>query len=116
MTPRRLPLVLLGSLLATSYFVFHAVFGTHGLQAKSRLLERSTEIERELAVLEAVRIRLRQDVAALGREPPAPDVVEEIARDVLGMIRPGDLIVVRPARSAAGGLGMPPATDGASRH
>ena len=103
MTPRRLPIVLLGSLLATSYFVYHAVFGTHGLQAKGILLERSIEIERELAVLEAVRLRLRQDVVALGREPPAPDAVEEIARGVLGMIRPGELVVVRPPRPSTGG-------------
>lgn len=115
MTPRRLPIVLLGSLLATSYFVYHAVFGTHGLQAKVRLLERSTEIERELAVLEVVRLRLRQDVAALGREPPAPDVVEETARDILGMIRPGDLIVVRPARPSAGASADLPGANGGPR-
>lgn len=102
MTQRRLPIVLLGSLLATIYFVHHAVLGTHGLQARNRLIERSAVIEREIAVLEAVRARLRQDVAALGREPPAPDAVEEVARGMLGMIRPGDLMIVRPSRSAAG--------------
>lgn len=95
MRPRRLPIVLLGLVLATAYFAFHAVFGTHGLLAKGRLMERSIEIEREVAILEAVRSRLRQDVAALSTEPPAPDIVEETARSVLGLVRPGDRIVLR---------------------
>ena len=98
MRPRRLPIVLLGALLTTAYFVAHVVFGTHGLLAKQRLMSRSTDLEREVAVLEAVRSRLRQDVAALGREPPVPDIVEETARSVLGMVMPGDRVVVRKRR------------------
>ncbi len=93
--PGRLPLVLLGALLATTYFVHHGVFGTHGLIAKDRLISRSSDLERETAVLEAMRSRLRQDVAALRPSPPAPDVVEEIARGALGMVRPGDRMVLR---------------------
>ncbi len=93
--PVRLPLVLLGSLLATTYFVHHGVFGTHGLIAKDRLISRSGSLEREMAVLEAVRSSLRQDVEALAGDPPSPDAVEEVARGALGMIRPGDLIVLR---------------------
>lgn len=95
MRPRRLPIVLLGMLLATVYFAYHAVFGTHGFLAKGRLAERSIEIEREIAVLEAVRTRLRQDVAALGTEPPSPDIVEETARAVLGLVKPNDRVVLR---------------------
>jgi cell division protein FtsB len=93
--PWRLPLVLLGSLLVTTYFVHHGVFGTHGLIAKDRLISRSNDIEREMAVLEAVRMRLREDVSALRSEPPSPDTVEEVARSALGMIRVGDRIVMR---------------------
>lgn len=99
MRSRRLPIVLLGTLLAAAYFVLHAVFGTHGLLARSRLVERSILIEREIAVLEAVRSRLRQDIAALAHEPPSQDIVEETARAVLGMVRPGDRLVVRDGRA-----------------
>ncbi len=101
--PGRLPLVLLGSLLATTYFVHHGVSGTHGLIAKDRLISRSSDLEREMAVLEAVRSRLRQDVAALRSNPPAPDVVEEIARSALGMVRPGDRLVLRQLPTAPAG-------------
>ncbi len=91
---RRPPLVLLGALLATAYFIAHSVFGTHGLRAKEKLIERSGHLEREIAVLEAVRFRLQRDVAALSREPPHPDIVETAARAALGFVRPGDLVVV----------------------
>lgn len=93
-----MPIVLLGALLTTAYFAFHAVFGTHGLLVRDRLISRSAIVEREITVLEAVRLRLRQDVAALGRDPPAPDITEETARAVLGMVRPGDRIVRRERR------------------
>lgn len=87
-------MVLLGALLATAYFIAHSVFGTHGLLAKSRLIERSTTIEREIAVLEAVRARLQKDLAALASEPIHPDMVETIARSTLGLVKPGDIVVL----------------------
>ena len=96
----RLPVLLLGSLLATAYFGYHAVFGTHGLQANARLSHRMVELDREIAVLQAVQRGLRNDIAALGQEPPPPDTVEELARSVLGFVRPGDRIVLRAGQFA----------------
>ncbi len=90
-----MPLVLLGTSLATAYFAYHAVYGTHGFLAKARHVERLEMLQREIAVLEAVRFRLRQDVAALASEPPHPDAVEQYARVTLGLVRSGDLIVRR---------------------
>ncbi len=84
---------MLGSALATSYFVYHTQYGTHGLQARHQLLERSRQLEQDIAGLKAVRRRLRQDIAALSNDPPGPDVVEEQARALLGFVRPGDLIL-----------------------
>jgi cell division protein FtsB len=98
--------VLLGCALATAYFAYHASFGTHGLEARKRLIEREVLVGREIIVLETVRRRLRQDVAALATDPPAPDITDEIARDVLGFVRAGDVVVVdrrdrRRSRAAA---------------
>lgn len=90
----RPPIVLLGGLLATAYFISHAVFGTHGLVQRTKLIERSSDLEREIAVLEAVRTRLHQDVAALSSEPPNTDMVETVARATLGFVMPGDLVVL----------------------
>ena len=86
--------MLLGCLAATVYFVSHAVTGTHGLLARTRLIDRSEILEREIAGLEAVRRRLRRDVALLSTEPPHPDLVEETARAVLGFVAPADLVVI----------------------
>jgi cell division protein FtsB len=52
-------------------------------------------LEFEIRSLEAVRSHFARDIALLAPDDPAPDVVEEIARDVLGFSYPGDTILRR---------------------
>jgi cell division protein FtsB len=47
----------------------------------------------EIRTLEAARSGLKRDVALLSPELPDADLVEEIARDVLGFVKPGDRII-----------------------
>ena len=84
---------LLACLTSTTYFVYHARYGRHGLEARNRLMERSTLLDFEIKGLESVRTKLRRDVALLSPEVPNTDLVEEIARDVLGYVRSEDRIV-----------------------
>jgi cell division protein FtsB len=86
-------LVLLACLSSTAYFIHHAVYGRHGLEARNQLVERSNLLEFEIKSLEAVRSKLEHDVALLAPELPNPDIVEELARDVLGYVHPADRIV-----------------------
>lgn len=86
--------VLLACLTSTAYFVYHARYGRHGLEARNRLIERSALLDFEIKGLETVRTKLRQDVALLSPEVPNSDLVEEIARNVLGYVRSDDKIVV----------------------
>ncbi|MGL4395020.1 MAG: FtsB family cell division protein [Hyphomicrobium sp.] len=86
-------LVLLSCLSATGTFAYHAVYGRHGLEARNQLIERSTLIEFEIRSLEAVRSKLERDVALLAPELPHPDMVEEIARDVLGYVNANDRLL-----------------------
>ncbi|MDH4981650.1 septum formation initiator family protein [Hyphomicrobium sp. D-2] len=79
----------------TAYFAHHAVNGRHGFEARSRLMERSALLEFEIKSLEAVRARLERDVALLGAKKPDSDLVEEIAREVLGFVRPDDQVVTQ---------------------
>jgi cell division protein FtsB len=79
----------------TCTFAYHAVYGRHGLETRSRLISRSAGLEFEIRGLEAVRFRLKRDVALLSAEPPDADLVEEIARDVLGFVHPQDRIFSR---------------------
>ena len=87
-------LVLLLSLCATAYFTHHAMHGRHGLEARSALIERADLLEFEIRSLETVRARLRHDVALLAPDTPDPDLVEEIARDVLGYVQPTDRVII----------------------
>jgi cell division protein FtsB len=87
--------VLLLCLGLTAYFAHHAILGRHGLETRSRLIERSALLEFEIKSLEAVRAKLERDVALLSPEQPDPDLVEEIAREVLGFVRPDDVVVTR---------------------
>ncbi|MGZ8410322.1 MAG: FtsB family cell division protein [Hyphomicrobium sp.] len=86
--------MLLSSLCATAYFTHHAMHGRHGLEARSALIERADLLEFEIRSLETVRARLRHDVALLAPDTPDPDLVEEIARDVLGYVQPTDRVII----------------------
>jgi cell division protein FtsB len=88
--------VLLLCLGLTAYFAHHAIYGRHGLEARSRLIERSALLEFEIKSLEAVRAKLARDVALLSPETPDPDMVDEIAREVLGFAHPDDFVVSHP--------------------
>ena len=86
-------LVLLACLSSSAYFAYHALHGRHGLVARNQLIERAGLLEFEIKSLEAVRSKLERDVALLAPELANPDMVEEIARDVLGYVHPRDLLV-----------------------
>jgi cell division protein FtsB len=88
--------VLLLCLGLTAYFAYHAITGRHGLEARSRLIERSALLEFEIKSLEAVRAKLGRDVALLSPDKPDPDIVEEVAREVLGFVHPDDTVITRP--------------------
>ena len=92
----RLPqrLVVLCCLALTAYFAHHAINGRYGLEARYRLMERSSLLDFEVSSLEAVRSKLERDVALLSPELPDPDLVEEVARDVLGFAAAGDRILL----------------------
>lgn len=78
----------------TAHFVHHAIQGKHGLEARSRLIERNTVLQRETAGLEAVRARLERDRRLLDQPEPDRDLVDEVAREQLGFARPGDVVIV----------------------
>ena len=86
-------IVLLACLTSATYFAYHARFGRHGWEARATLQERLTLIDFELKSLETVRGKLQRDIALLAPENPHPDMVDELARDVLGYVRPTDQVV-----------------------
>lgn len=79
-----------------AYFGHHAIYGRHGLEARTRLIERSSLLDFEARSLDAQRAKLQRDVALLARAKPHPDLIEEVARDVLGFVKSDDIVVLRP--------------------
>lgn len=78
----------------TAYFAYHTLKGRHGLEAREKLLERESALQFEMQSLEAVRAKLERDVALLRPDLPDPDIVEDVAREVLGFARREDLVVM----------------------
>src|SRR5262249_27224573 len=104
--PRQM-LVSLFCLCALGYFAYHAIIGKRGLEARSRLIERSRQLEPEIKRLEAVRSRLEREVRLL--DAGEADIVEELAIELLGFARPGDRVVVLPSDDRAHPAGHPAA-------
>lgn len=86
-------LVLLACGMASAYFAYHAKYGRHGLEVRAVLQDRVALLEFENKGLMSVREKLQRDCALLSPEIPDADLVEEIARDVLGYVRPDEKIV-----------------------
>lgn len=86
--------VLLTCLCATAYFAHHAWHGRHGYLARQNFIERASLLDFEIKSLESVRVKLERDVALLSPEQPNADLVEEIARDVLGYVNRHDQIII----------------------
>lgn len=78
-----------------AYFGHHAIHGRHGLEARTRLIERSSLLAFEARSLEAVRGKLQRDIALLSPNKPHPDLIEEVARDVLGFVKTDEIVIVR---------------------
>jgi cell division protein FtsB len=89
-------LVLLACLTSTAYFGYHVRYGRHGLEERARLIERAALLDFENRSLEVVRAKLAHDVALLSPDMPNSDLVEEVARDILGYVRSDDKIIVIP--------------------
>jgi cell division protein FtsB len=89
-------LLLCGGL--TLYFGYHTIKGRHGLETRSRLIERSTTLEREIRALETVRADLERELALLDGQGDGTgadlDYVEELARRHLGFAAPTDRILI----------------------
>ena len=88
---RQKVLVLLTCIGLTSYFVYHAISGKHGLKARSRLLATSATLSRQIMGLEAVRARLEREIALLNE--PDPDYISELAGRLLGYSASGDIVI-----------------------
>jgi cell division protein FtsL len=83
---------LLGLLMLV--MIVHDVFGTHGFLAMRRTQNEIRKVKANLEALSKENAALEQEVKDLNSDPR---LIEKIARDDLGLARPGEIIIRIPA-------------------
>jgi cell division protein FtsL len=74
--------------------IVHDVFGTHGFLAMRRTQNEIKKVKADLDALSKENAVLEQEVKDLNSDPR---LIEKIARDDLGLARPGEIIIRIPA-------------------
>lgn len=86
------------------------IFGTHGVLAMDRTQKETAEIQKEIDRLDAENRQLQERVKALKTDPAA---IERIAREEMGLARPGEYIFKIPAQPGSStGVPTRPADPG----
>jgi cell division protein FtsL len=88
---------LLGLLMLV--MIVHDVFGTHGFLATRRTQNEIRKVKADLDALSKENAALAQEVKDLNSDPR---LIEKIARDDLGLARPGEIIIRIPAGQQLG--------------
>ena len=78
-------------LFTTGALVLNAVVGDSGVLTRLREGRQQRELAADVERLRAENAKLKQEVRRLRNDPAA---VEEIARDKLGLIRPGEKLFI----------------------
>ena len=73
--------------------VVHDIFGTHGFLAMRKTQSEIKKVEADLDQLNKENMLLEQEVRELKTDPHK---IEKIARDELGLARPGEVIIKIP--------------------
>jgi cell division protein FtsB len=73
--------------------VVHDIFGTHGYLAMRRTQQEIKKVQADLQQLNKENLQLEEEVRDLKTDPHK---IEKIARDELGLARPGEVIIKIP--------------------
>jgi cell division protein FtsB len=85
----------LGSLIAIAYFAHHALFDDHGVR---RLVTLRSQIAEQSQALDEERARrsvLEAKVHGLQGQHIDPDLLDERARETLGLAKPDEIIIYK---------------------
>ena len=98
--------------LGLALLLLQDVFGTHGLLAMRRAQKESARVQREIDQINQENRRLQENVKALKTDPAA---IERIAREEMGLARPGEYIFKLPAKPGDAPALVSPPPDSASK-
>lgn len=79
---------------AIGYFAYHAMEGEHGINAYTRLTLQIQDTKVALAELTAERRTLERRVDLLRASGLDADMLDEQAKKVLGLIKPGERVIL----------------------
>jgi len=84
-----------GALLGLLLFalVVHDIFGTHGYLAMRRTQQEIKKVNADMERLNKENLRLEEEVKELKSDPRK---IEKVARDELGLAKPGEVIIKIP--------------------
>lgn len=83
---------------ALALLLLQDIFGTHGLIAMRRSQKEAKKVQKEISQLDEENRKLEEKVQGLKSDPAA---IERIAREEMGLARPGEYIFKLPPRSSA---------------
>ena len=89
------------------------IFGTHGVLAMRRTQRQAAEIRKEIGRLEQENRRLQGCVEGLRSDPAS---VERIAREDMGLARPGEYVFKIPSKSGDAASTPCPAAQPSKKH
>jgi cell division protein FtsB len=81
---------------ALGLLLLQDIFGTHGVLAMHRSQQQAAEIQREIDRLDAENRKLQDRVRSLKNDP---STIERIAREEMGLARPGEYIFKLPPKT-----------------
>jgi cell division protein FtsB len=103
MGKRKFDMVITGvSAALLGYFAWHGFEGPRGFSFRDRLTADVGGLGGELAAIRKQRESLEVKVSQLRPQSVDPDLLDEMARAMLGMTRPGELVVLRPPQIPQG--------------
>jgi cell division protein FtsB len=82
---------------ALALLLLQDIFGTHGLIAMRKSQKEAREVQQEITRLDQENQKLEENVRALKSDPAA---IERIAREEMGLARPGEYIFKLPPKSS----------------
>jgi cell division protein FtsB len=98
--------------LGLTLLLLQDVFGTHGLLAMRRAQKEAARVQLEIDQINQENRRLQENVKALKTDPAA---IERIAREEMGLARPGEYIFKIPAKPGETPALVSPPPDSATK-
>jgi cell division protein FtsB len=98
--------------LGLALLLLQDVFGTHGLLAMRRAQKEAGRVQREIDQINQENRRLQENVKALKTDSAA---IERIAREEMGLARPGEYIFKLPAKPGDSPALVSPPSDSAAK-